>query len=167
MAVPHTARRRTLSKIDAGISTSAPDTGYFIEKAAPPAGTQITLVDPNPNVLSRCSRRLAAMQPTTIEADVTKPLPVDGPFDSAALSYVLHCLRGPQSHKAVTIRNVAALSNPMACCSAAPSWEPPNDIHDRLARSSGPSTEGATSKTSEIPLRGSARSWRSRSKRSR
>lgn len=89
-----------------------PGTGYFIEKAAPPAGTQITLVDPNPNVLSRCSRRLAAMQPTSIEADVTKPLPVDGPFDSAALSYVLHCLRGPQSHKAVAIRNVAAVLEP-------------------------------------------------------
>jgi SAM-dependent methyltransferase len=77
-----------------------PGTGYFIEKAAPPAGTEITLLDPNPNVLARCSRRLAAMHPTTVQADVMKPLPVDGPFDSAALNFVLHCLRGPQSHKA-------------------------------------------------------------------
>ena len=43
----------------------------------------------------------------TVQADVMKPLPVDGPFDSAALSYVLHCLCGPQSHKAVAIRNIA------------------------------------------------------------
>jgi SAM-dependent methyltransferase len=89
-----------------------PGTGYFIEKAAPPVGTAVTLLDPNPNVLARSSRRLAAMHPTTIEADVMKPLPVDGRFDSAALNYVLHCLRGPQSHKAVAIRNVAAVLEP-------------------------------------------------------
>jgi hypothetical protein len=52
------------------------------------------------------------MHPATSQADVMKPLPVDGPFDSAALSYVLHCLRGPQSHKAVAIRNVAAVLGP-------------------------------------------------------
>jgi ubiquinone/menaquinone biosynthesis C-methylase UbiE len=84
-----------------------PGTGYFIEKAAPPAGTEITLLDPNPNVLARCARRLAAMHPTTIEADVMKPLPVQGRFDSAALSFVLHCLRGPMSNKAAAIRNIA------------------------------------------------------------
>jgi ubiquinone/menaquinone biosynthesis C-methylase UbiE len=89
-----------------------PGTGYFIEKAATPAGTEITLLDPNPNVLARCSRRLAAMHPTTVGADVMKPLPVDGPFDSAALNFVLHCLRGPQSHKAIAIRNVAAVLEP-------------------------------------------------------
>jgi ubiquinone/menaquinone biosynthesis C-methylase UbiE len=89
-----------------------PGTGYFVEKAAPSVGTAVTLLDPNPHVLARCSRRLAAMHPTTIEADVMKPLPVDGPFDSAALNYVLHCLRGPQSHKAIAIRNVAAVLEP-------------------------------------------------------
>jgi len=89
-----------------------PGTGYFIERAGPPAGTDVTLLDPNPNVLARSSRRLAAMHPTTIEADVMKPLPVDGPFDSAALNFVLHCLRGPQSNKAVAIRNVAAVLEP-------------------------------------------------------
>jgi SAM-dependent methyltransferase len=89
-----------------------PGTGYFLEKAAPPAGTEITLLDPNPNVLARSSRRLAAMHPTTIEADVMKPLPVEGRFESAALSFVLHCLRGPQSNKAVAIRNIADVLAP-------------------------------------------------------
>jgi len=88
-----------------------PGTGYFLEKAAP-AGTQVTLLDPNPNVLARAGRRLAAMHPTAIQADVMKPLPVDGTFDSAALSYVLHCLRGPMEHKAVAIRNVADVLEP-------------------------------------------------------
>jgi ubiquinone/menaquinone biosynthesis C-methylase UbiE len=89
-----------------------PGTGYFLEKAAPPAGTEITLLDPNPNVLAHASRRLAAMQPVTVQADVMKPLTVEGPFDSAALSFVLHCLRGPMSNKAVAIRNVADVLAP-------------------------------------------------------
>ena len=89
-----------------------PGTGYFLEKAAPPDGNEITLVDPNPNVLEHASRRLAAMRPVTVQADVMKPLPVEGPFDSAALSFVLHCLRGPQEHKAVAIRHIADVLTP-------------------------------------------------------
>ena len=88
-----------------------PGTGYFIEKAATPE-TEVTLVDPNPTVLAYCSRRLAAMNPSAVEADVMKPLRVNGRFDSAALSFVLHCLPGPQSHKAVAVRNVAAVLEP-------------------------------------------------------
>ena len=41
-----------------------------------------------------------------------KPLPVDGPFDSAALSFVLHCLRGPDGNKAVAVRNIAVFLEP-------------------------------------------------------
>lgn len=84
-----------------------PGTGYFIEKAAPPEDTEITLLDPNPHVLRRAGRRLASMQPAIVEADVMKPLPVAGPFESAALSFVLHCLRGPDDNKAIAIRNIA------------------------------------------------------------
>ena len=89
-----------------------PGTGYFIERAAPPKGTEITLLDANPKVLAHSSRRLAAMHPTTVEADVMKPLPVEGRFDSAALNFVLHCLPGPQSNKAGAVRNVAAVLEP-------------------------------------------------------
>jgi ubiquinone/menaquinone biosynthesis C-methylase UbiE len=86
-----------------------PGTGYFIEKAEPAEGTEITLLDPNPKVLARSSRRLAALHPITVKADVMKPLPLEDRFDSAALSFVLHCLPGPQEHKAVAIRNIAAV----------------------------------------------------------
>jgi SAM-dependent methyltransferase len=89
-----------------------PGTGYFLEKAAPPAVTEITLLDPNPNVLARCSRRLHAMHPATIQASVMAPLPVHGTFDSAALSFVIHCLRGPMANKATAIRNIAAVLEP-------------------------------------------------------
>ena len=89
-----------------------PGTGYFLDKAGLPPDAEVTLLDPNPNVLARASRRLAPMSVTTAEADVLKSLPVGGPFDSAALSYVLHCLPGPLSRKAAAIRNVAAVLVP-------------------------------------------------------
>ena len=41
-----------------------------------------------------------------------KPLPVEGPFDSAALNGVLHCLPGPRSRKAAAVANVAAVLAP-------------------------------------------------------
>lgn len=104
--VEHYRRHLGRRHLDVG-----PGTGYLLEKTAPD-GTALTLLDPNPNVLAYCSRRLAAMRPTTVEADVMKPLPVEGPFDSAALSFVLHCLRGPQPAKAVAIRNIAAVLEP-------------------------------------------------------
>jgi SAM-dependent methyltransferase len=89
-----------------------PGTGYFIEKADPPRDTEITLLDPNPTVLRYVAKRLEEWHPIAVEADVMKPLPVDGPFDSAALSFVLHCLRGPEGNKAVTVRNIADVLSP-------------------------------------------------------
>ena len=77
-----------------------------------PRGREITLLDPNRHVLEHASRRLESMAPTTVEADVMKPLPVDGPFDSAALSFVLHCLRDPMTNKATAIRNIADVLTP-------------------------------------------------------
>lgn len=89
-----------------------PGTGYFLEEAGMRPETKVTLLDPNPNVLAHASRRLARMNPTIVEADVLKPLPVGGPFDSAALNFVIHCLPGPMDQKAVAIRNVAAVLAP-------------------------------------------------------
>jgi SAM-dependent methyltransferase len=89
-----------------------PGTGYFLEQADLPEGTAVTLLDPNPNVLDHASRRLARLACVTVEADVLKPLPVAGPFDSAALNGVIHCLPGPLSRKAVAVANVAAVLSP-------------------------------------------------------
>ena len=57
-------------------------------------------------------RRLRRLDVTAVEADVLKPLPVDGPFESAALHLVIHCLPGPMSRKAVAVANVAAVLAP-------------------------------------------------------
>lgn len=86
-----------------------PGTGYFLERAGLPEGSPVTLLDPNPNVLEHASRRLRRLDITAVEADVLKPLPFDGPFESAALNGVLHCLPGPLSRKADAVANVAAV----------------------------------------------------------
>jgi SAM-dependent methyltransferase len=85
-----------------------PGSGYFIDVAAPD-GTELTLLDPNRDVLDHCARRLSRFNPTLVEADVLKPLPVRGPFDSVALSAVLHCLPGPMERKGRAIRNAASV----------------------------------------------------------
>ena len=89
-----------------------PGTGYFVDHSGLPAGSRVTLLDPNPNVLEHASRRLRRLDVTTIEADVLKPLPVSGPFSSAALHLVFHCLPGPLTRKAAAIEHVAAVLDP-------------------------------------------------------
>jgi SAM-dependent methyltransferase len=86
-----------------------PGTGYFLDRAGLPDDTSLTILDPNVHVLAHASRRLRRLSVTTVEADVLKPLPVDGPFDSAALNGVLHCLPGPTPRKAAAVANVAAV----------------------------------------------------------
>ncbi len=89
-----------------------PGTGYFIAHAGLPAGSKVTVLDPNPTVLRHVTRRLRDLDVTAVEADVLKPLPVAGPFDSAALNAVLHCLPGPLERKAVAIANIATVLAP-------------------------------------------------------
>lgn len=89
-----------------------PGTGYFIRHSGLPPGSSVTILDPNSNVLKHTARRLGRFEVTAVEADVLKPLPVAGPFDSAALHLVLHCLPGPLSRKAQAVANIAAVLAP-------------------------------------------------------
>jgi len=89
-----------------------PGTGYFLERAGLPEGGHVTILDPNPNVLRHVTRRLTHLDITAVEADVLKPLPVAGPFDTAALHLVIHCLPKPMSRKAAAVANVAAVLAP-------------------------------------------------------
>jgi len=85
-----------------------PGSGYFIDAAAPD-GMELTLLDPNRQVLDHCAKRLVRFNPAVVEADVLKPLPVQGPYDSVALSAVLHCLPGPMEAKGTAIRNIVSV----------------------------------------------------------
>lgn len=86
-----------------------PGTGYFIAESSPPKDSELTLVDPNPNVLDHCAKTLAAWEPTMVRANVLEPLPLQGPFDSAALTHVIHCLPGPLTAKARAIKHIASV----------------------------------------------------------
>jgi SAM-dependent methyltransferase len=89
-----------------------PGTGYFVDQSELPDGSRVTLLDPNPNVLDHASRRLRRLDVSTVEADVLKPLPVSGPFDSAALHLVFHCLPAPMGRKAAAIEHIANVLAP-------------------------------------------------------
>jgi hypothetical protein len=89
-----------------------PGTAYNIVRSGLPEGSSITLLDPNPNVLRHASAKLSRYDVTPVEADVLKPLPVEGPFESAGMNMVIHCLPGPLSRKALAIQNVAAVLSP-------------------------------------------------------
>jgi len=89
-----------------------PGTGYFLAHAGLPSGSNVTLLDPNLDVLRHAAAQLDGLEVSAVEADVLKPLPVDGPYASAAMSLVLHCLPGPMLRKSTAIRNVAAVLAP-------------------------------------------------------
>jgi len=91
-----------------------PGTGYALEHSGLPPGSPVTILDPNPNVLRYVTRRLRDLDVTAVEADVLKPLPVEGPFASAGLAAVLHCLPGPLDRKATAIANIARVLAPDA-----------------------------------------------------
>ena len=83
--------------VDIGVGT-----GYFLDKASwPAAKPEITLVDLNPNSLAAAARRIGRFAPRTVRANALAPLPALGPFASAGLCYLLHCLPGAIAEKAV------------------------------------------------------------------
>ena len=89
-----------------------PGTGYFLEHAELAAGSEVTILDPNLNVLKHVAERLGGLEVTAVEADVLKPLPVKGPFASVGMNLVLHCLPGPMVRKSAAIRNLARVLDP-------------------------------------------------------
>jgi len=89
-----------------------PGTGYFLRHSGLPDGSRVTILDPNPNVLRHAARRLGRLDVNSVEADVLKPLPVSGPYDSAALHLVIHCLPPPLAGKARAVTNIARVLAP-------------------------------------------------------
>ncbi|OMI35143.1 class I SAM-dependent methyltransferase [Streptomyces sparsogenes] len=89
-------------------------TGYFPDKAQfPVPRPEITLLDLNPKTLAFSSRRLARLQPRTVQANALDQLSSwqgvsAGGFDSVALNLLLHCIPGTIAEKAdVIFANVA------------------------------------------------------------
>lgn len=88
--------------LDIGVGT-----GYFLDKARwPVEDPQITLLDLNPNSLAAAAARIARYAPHTVTANVLEPLPSLQKFDSVGLNYLLHCLPGTITQKAVLFDHI-------------------------------------------------------------
>lgn len=110
-----------------------PGTGYFIARSGLAPGSSVTILDPNLNVLRHAGARLRAFDVTAVEADVLKPLPVRGPFASAAIHMVIHCLPGPAARKATALANLASVLEPDGVLFGASVLGRSGD-HNRVAR---------------------------------
>jgi ubiquinone/menaquinone biosynthesis C-methylase UbiE len=104
------ARNVTDRHLDIGVGT-----GYFLDKVRWPSSTpSITLLDLNRHSLDAAARRIARYKPETVVADILAPLPTLGPFDSAGVNYLLHCLPGAIAEKAVIFDNLRPVLSPGA-----------------------------------------------------
>lgn len=144
-----------------------PGTGFFIVETNPPQDIELTLLDASPHVLDFCAERLAAWNPTTIRANVLEPLPVDGPFDSAALAHVIHCLPGPMPEKARAIEHIAAVLTDDGVLFGGQCLDCRRSTHGRRSSSFAWSTFEGHSTTATTMLTGYGRSSRRPSKKSR
>ena len=84
-----------------------PGTGHFLAQL--PSQGPVTVVDPNPNVLRHVIDRLSDRDVEAVQADVCRPLPLAGPFDSVALNYVFHCLPSSTGCKTAAVAHAAAV----------------------------------------------------------
>ncbi len=86
--------------LDLGVGT-----GWYLDHCTwPVERPELTLLDLNENSLSLGARRLRRYAPRTVRANVLAALPLgDASFESAAASYLLHCLPGRIESKAATL----------------------------------------------------------------
>ena len=110
--------RRVLAHYQANVSANHLDvgvgTGYFLDRASYPSPTpRLGLLDLNGNSLTHTARRLIRYSPEIYQADILRPIAVEAePFDSIGLNYLLHCLPGPMTAKAVAFDNLSPLLRP-------------------------------------------------------
>ena len=111
-------KKRALAHYNQHVSNNhldvGPGTGYFLDHCHFSSNKpRIALFDLNPNCLEVASRRIARYEPEVYRGNVLDAIEIDGPlFDSAGLSYVLHCLPGTIRTKSVVFEHLDALLNP-------------------------------------------------------
>src|SRR5271166_3778464 len=85
-------------------------TGYYLSGATLREVQHVALLDPNPLCLAAAKRRIGSVSCTTYCRDALLPISIpEEPFDSIAVSYLLHCLPGPIRNKAILFENLAPL----------------------------------------------------------
>jgi 2-polyprenyl-3-methyl-5-hydroxy-6-metoxy-1,4-benzoquinol methylase len=94
--------------LDVGVGT-----GYFLDRCEFPAeNPRVALMDLNPNTLDFASKRISRYKPERYRHNVFDAISTKiQPFDSVGMNYLLHCLPGAISEKAVVFDNLKAIMN--------------------------------------------------------
>ena len=97
--------------LDVGVGT-----GYFLDRCRfPSASPRVALMALNPDALDVAAARIARYRPETYRQNVLEPAGAEiPPFDSVGLNYLLHCLPGAITDKAVALDHLKSLMNPGA-----------------------------------------------------
>lgn len=107
----HYNKHLSANHLDVGVGT-----GYFLDRCQfPTQQPRVALMDLNPNTLDYASRRIARYQPEIFRQNILEPItqPIT-PFDSIGLNYLLHCVPGNITEKAVAFDHLVPLMNPGA-----------------------------------------------------
>lgn len=95
--------------LDVGVGT-----GYFLDRCQfPTANPRVALMDMNTNSLEFASKRLERYKPKAYQQNVLEEIstPIES-FDSVGTNYLLHCVPGAITDKAVVFDHLKSLINP-------------------------------------------------------
>lgn len=104
----HYNQHISANHLDVGVGT-----GYFLDRCQFPSKTpRVALMDLNPNALEYTSKRISRYQPETYKHNVLEPISTNiRQFDSVGINYLLHCIPGSISDKAIVFDRLARLVN--------------------------------------------------------
>jgi len=107
----HYNRYISANHLDIGVGT-----GYFLKNCQfSSQKPRIALMDLNPNTLEYTLQRISYCEPETYLHNILEPISIKiKHFDSVGISYLLHCLPGSISEKAVVFDHAKSLMNPGA-----------------------------------------------------
>ena len=102
----------TSNHLDVGVGT-----GYFLDHCRFPSHRpRVALMDMNANALQFASQRIARYEPVLFQQNVLQQIQASvPPFDSVGINYLLHCLPGAMSEKAVAFDHLHEVMKPDAC----------------------------------------------------
>ena len=105
----HFSQNLSSNHLDVGVGS-----GYFLDHCIfPMTSVRLALMDLNPHSLAKTAERIRRYSPECYIQNILEPLSHHPPhFDSISLNYVLHCLPGSISSKAVIFDHLSKVLSP-------------------------------------------------------